>query len=241
MKAERRHELHQNDLAQWLSKMAQWGKAHGNHLTAGVLIVALGFFAWMLIGNHLQSRKDAVPESFRQAMMVADMDQRLVELKEVAEQDRSPFWAAKASLDVGNLYALKLVSADKTDAAQQQEWTDQATKFYTRAADVAAGHPGLESLAAQGYLGLGQLAANARRFDDAEALYRKALATAPEGYPAHTYAEAVLRELPHIRTAPETFAAAPPAAEFLTPPVGPRMETPPIPGLMLPEVPYGDQ
>jgi len=236
MKAERRHELHQNDLAQWLGKAWEWVKAHSNHITAGVLAVAVVFFAWVLIGNHLRSREEAVMDTYRQAVASADADERMGLLKEVAEQDRNPFWAAKASLDVANLYALKLVSADKTDAAQQQEWAGQATKFFTRATELSARNEGLKPLAAQGYLGLGQLAVNARKFDEAEALFKRAQETAPEGYPVHTYAGYELRELPRIRTAPEQFAAAPtPATEGFAP-AGPLLDNPLLPGLLtLPE------
>jgi tetratricopeptide (TPR) repeat protein len=242
MKAERRHELHQNDLAQWLGKAWQWIKAHGNHLTAAVLVVAVVFFAWVLIARHLQSREDAVSDTYRQAMVAVSDDERLTLLKEVAEQDRNPFWAAKASLDLANLYALKLVSADKIDVAQQQAWVDQATKFYTRVTELASRNEGLKPLAAQGYLGLGQLAVSARRFDEAEALFKRAQETAPEGYPAHTYAGYELRELPRIRTAPEQFAAeAAPSASDNRSPLGPMMDNPALPGLLtLPDAPFGN-
>ena len=217
MKAERRHELHQNELAQWLGKAAKWAKAHSNHITAVVLVVAIAFFAWVLIAKHLRAREDAVAEKYSQAMLSASEDERVAMLKEVAEQDRNPFLAARASLDVGNLYAIKVLAEDKADGAQLKEWTEQATRFYTRASQMSSRHAGLESLAAQGYLGLGQLAAGARRFDDAEAMFKKALDMAPEGSLSQGYARMVLRDLPQIRTAPQKFAATGPAAEPLTP------------------------
>jgi len=237
MKSERRHELHQNDLAQWLGKVAQWVKAHSNHITVGVLVVAVGFLAWVMIARHLHAKEDAVSDAYHEAMMMISEDEQLAKLKEVADQDRNPFLATKASLDVANLYAIKLITDDQAGAAARKEWADRATEYYTRAAKMPAKRAGLEPLAAQGYLGLGQLAADARNFDQAETLYKQAREMAPKGYPVHAYAVAELQELPKTRTAPEKFAATPPPTNIFAPG---NSQNPLLPGqLTLPEIPYG--
>jgi len=211
MKAERRHELHQNDLAQWLGKAWTWAKAHRNHLTSGVLVVLIVLAVWVLVARYLQSREAAVFNTYQQAMGATDAEERVARLKEVADQDRNPFWSVTANLDLGDHFALQIATgANKTDVAQLKEWAQKATDAYTRATQLAQQHPALKPLAARGYIGLGQLAADARMFDEAAKFYEQALESAPEGHLAHTAATIALRQLPLIRNAPEQFATTRP-------------------------------
>ncbi|MCL2700409.1 MAG: hypothetical protein FWE88_01800 [Phycisphaerae bacterium] len=210
MKAERRHELHQNDLAQWLGKALEWIKAHRNHITTTVLAVAIVFLVWVLVAKHLRAREAAVYEEYRLAVNPVSEADRLERLNAVADQTRNLFLSAKANLELGDLFALKLATGtDTVDAAQQAAWLAAAKEHYTRLTQPKFAN--LKPLVAMAYLGLGNLAANERNFDEAEAWFKKAQDTAPEGYPVHTSAAIALDSLPQVRAVREQFAAAAPA------------------------------
>lgn len=230
MKAERRHELHQNDLAQWLGKVADWSKKHANHITAVVLGVAVVFLAWVMISKHIKSREEAVYANYQKALTSGSTEERTQLLEEVAGQDRNEFLAASACLDLANEYTSKaVVAAGKGETAQAKEWSEKASKFYTQ---LTQKHAKLKSLAAQGHYGLGQLAMNAGNFDEAGKQFKQAQDAAAEGYPIHYQAKSALTELEQIRKAPTKFAASQPSTPFVVPSATQPSANPLLPTLL---------
>jgi len=227
MKSERRHELHQNDLAQWLGKVADWAKKHINQLTAVVLGVAVIFVAWVWISRHLSSRQDEVYENYRDALMQSDStSDQISRLEKVADQDRNKFLAAAANLNLGDLYAVQVtIGSGKVDSDQNKESLAKATAYYKTVIDKYSDQ---KPMVAMAYVGLGTLAEDAAKWDEAKAMYEKAQSTAPEGYPVLYRAKQALARLDQVKvpvilattmpsTQPESAPSAQPQSPFVLP------------------------
>ena len=56
MKSERRHELEQNALADWMTDLVETTKPYANHIMVGVLVIALGLVAYTMWARNATSR-----------------------------------------------------------------------------------------------------------------------------------------------------------------------------------------
>jgi len=227
MKSERRHELHQNDLAQGLGKVADWVKKHINQLTAVILGVAIIFVAWVWISRHLSSRQDEVYENYRAALMQnASTSDQISLLEKVADQDRNKFLAAAANLNLADLYAVQVtIGTGKLDSDQNKDSLTKATAYYKTVVDKYGDQ---KPMVAMAYVGLGTLAEDAGQWDEAKAMYEKAQSTAPEGYPVLYRAKQALARLDQVKvpvilattmpsTQPETSPSTQPESPFVLP------------------------
>lgn len=225
MKAGRRHELHQNELAQWLGRVADWSKKHVNHITAIVLGLAVVFVAWMWISKHLSSRQDEVFHNYTESWMVESPEDRIKLLEKVADQDRNKFLAALANIELGDQYARNLTLAGKVDSGQNKDSLGKATAYYKTVVDKYGDQ---KPMVAMAYVGLGELAEDAAKWDEAKALYEKAQSTAPDGYPVLYRAKVALIRLEQVRA---------PLAMATTMPVSQPATTAPASGPALPGLP----
>ena len=85
MKAERRHELQTNALADWLAKTIQKVQPHANTILIGTLLVVGGIVAVVMLSGRSNQRSAGAWGEYYQATLIEDVDKRIAELSGVAE------------------------------------------------------------------------------------------------------------------------------------------------------------
>jgi len=222
MKSQRRHELQENTLIAELGKMVDVLRKRGNLVGWGVLIAALiamiAVFAWKKSRQgdiELQRKFDRVMP-LKSALSA---EERLEGLKELAEQDDDEVKAALATVELGDVYARRMVVAGpNADPAQWKRLADQAAGYYREAIN-RFGEQDLPL--AKAHLGLAKLAESQQDFETAKAEYQAVLKlTALTGQPVMQQAERGMQQLETLSspvqmatTAPATRPATQPARE----------------------------
>lgn len=210
MKSRRRHELQDNVLRIELAKAADLFRKYGTYIVWGGVVAALVLLvATYSISKSRQRRRD-IHVRYVQATTdrTIKLDDRLEDLKALAEQDINRDIAAEACLRVGDLSASRLVTGgSSTLKIERKGYRDQAETYYRKA---IAGFGDRPTIVGRAHLGLALLAESWRDFDAAEAEYRVVLAT-PElrGGPLADAATRGIETLDELRLAVAMATTAP--------------------------------
>ncbi len=225
MKSDRRHELHQNMLAQGLSVIGQWTKKYANYLAGALLVVAIIVLAYTWYSrSSSQQRQDTITDfqKLHAKLGQSNDDATLKLLSELGMQTTDVQVAARANLDVGNAYALRIVRTTDLSDSERNTFIQEAGKHYQRL-DQYAQFPQLQ---AQAHIGLARLAETQRNFDLALQEYAKAARLAPKGTYEFTAAQQGPDEVKQLRgEAPVQFATTAPAPKVVTPASRPAATT----------------
>jgi len=208
MRAEQRHELKQNALAEWLLNMPQWVKQNLRMITyvSAVVIIVLGYTVWYryqktvvtsreqnaLTGllTQLPQQKAQIAQAQAQGMDVSySLLTMATELESVAGSAKKDTLAALALIKEAEILRTELHF--RLGALSQQDLITQITRAkenYTKALDTHLKKTPNTTLEAMAKLGLGLCEEELSNFDQARALYNE-VATAPQ-YEATTSAAA---------------------------------------------------
>lgn len=176
MKAERRHELKENELAKDLGKIAQFVKENLRSLATGfVIAVAVLYLAIFSIGRWRTSRQMRWAEFFFASAGVsgadsaADQRDTLAALAAKAGGDDLAAWAHIRS---GDLALVELT--ERRTALSSEELAGLRAEGERAYRTVLESHADNERAVAKAHLGLGRLAETFGEFDAAGAAYAKA-------------------------------------------------------------------
>lgn len=219
MDSEHRHELKENDLAEFIANFGQWWSAHGKTFLTVLLVVVGSFTGWRWIQNQAAQAKEKAwtdlafatsPESYQY----------------VAQSHKDPAVRALAYLRAADLsLAIAMVPAgtdpndDDNSADTPTVTPDQALRdagdMYQLAIDEPGTHP-IYKLNA--YLGLAAVAEGQHEWDTARGHYQTAFDQAQPGYTAiATRAKAGLDTLDRLMKpvvfGPEALATQPSETE----------------------------
>ncbi len=214
MKAEHRHELKTNELAEWLTHLPQWTK--DNLLTLVIVLVvivaATGFYLWRTLNQRMLARKQ-----FRLTTLVSQLGQSKMQILNQGTQGRDlsyillePAGALKGFADEagdGAMAALALIKRAEAlrmelhyrKGAVSRDDLENQTKLakdsYAAAVEKASSNPSLKAKARFG-LGLcaeelGNLAEARRIYGEiaAESSFEGTVAAAQAGHRLKTMAE----------------------------------------------------
>lgn len=211
MKSRRRHELQDNVLRKELGMAVEFFRKYGTYIVWGGVVAALVLLVATYSVSKSRDRRRKIHATYERAMTdrTLTIDERLSDLKALAEQDTNRDIAALACLRVGDQSASLLVTAgSSTLRIERKGYRDQAETYYRKA---IAGFGDRPVIVGRAHLGLALLAESWRDFDTAEAEYQMVLA-APElrGGPLAAAATKGLETLDELRL-PVVMATTAPA------------------------------
>ncbi len=217
MKSRRRHELQHNALRIELAKAVEFFRKHSTYIVWGGVVAALVLLVATYSFTKSRQRERDVRDRYQQATTdrTIKLDDRIKDLKALAEQDTNREIAADACLAVGDLSASWLVTAgSSTLKIERKGYRDQAEAYYRK---TIAGFGDRPVIVGRAHLGLASLAESERDFDAAEAEYQVVLATPDlQGSPLTDVATRRLETLDELRlrVAMATTAPAPRRAKI---------------------------
>jgi tetratricopeptide (TPR) repeat protein len=237
MKADHRHELKTNELADWLAHLPEWAKENRNSLlaAAAVIVVAIGVYVWVFYSRNVLSVREQVrltslvtqvPQQInsvvRAAMQNQDESYNLVpvaeRLGELAQETADDDMAALALIERAE--ALRAELHFRLAEVSREELTRQINEAEQSYRDALNRTPS-PALAAVAQFGIGLCEEELGNFDKATEAYRDVVEN--EGYDG-TAAQAAaayrLQIMDDYKTA-VTFAPPPP-----TPQTSPDAESP---------------
>lgn len=241
MKSTRRHELQHNVLDAEIGKGLQFFKNHGTKLLWALAIVATVAMAIYWYTSSQSRRKAETAAQYSdlktRQLQSGEMSDSIVEgFKSLIEQKRIPRIAAMACVDVGDIYATKMMNAEnRTDA---DSLAVKATEYYQKA---IADFPKHQSPLAKAHLGLAKLAEGQGNVTSATKEYKAVVAMSGlAGQPVVAEAEAGLKKLDSLKEKVKlatTLPAVPkPATQPATKPVDlVANANPPIADLPVPQ------
>jgi len=190
MKAQRRHELKTNELAQWLADLPDfWRKNARGLLYVTVVVIVVAVVAYFVSNSKRLARRQ---NDLRVSQLISSVSARKMraaaaatqgqdasgELLEIAfmldsaaQQTKDDTLAALALIKQGEvLRAESHYKAASIDHEAFEQQINRATRCYKRGLDKA---PGNVNLAAMAKFGLGLCAEELRDFDEAQKIYRE--------------------------------------------------------------------
>jgi tetratricopeptide (TPR) repeat protein len=210
MKSERRHELHYNELGQYLTNLLAWVKKYANYLAWGALLVAVVVLVVVYMNRSAETKFSERQNDFEHAVAAADPDVRLNGLLKIAQGEGDKFLTAQATQLVAIEYSNRIISGQgKASKDELKKFSDQATQNYQRLIDSFKEYP---AMVAQGHFGLGKLAENRGDFETAGAEFLAAKKSSPQDYPILLSADESIKELATLRQ-PVKFATTAPATQ----------------------------
>lgn len=215
MKAKRRHQLQENDLARELVKIGQFLKEHGNKLATGALVVAVLIFAYVLFFGGTDTEMLAIQRSWGDIMTGrSDQARRVEMLQNLTEQTRDRRIAALAGAQLGYEYATRALVAGTSSERQANQTA--AAQEYQRVLSEFGSYP---EAVAKAHYGMAKLHETQGRLNEAAVEYKKVVDQSElTGYPVRLLAEMNLRGLARLRE-PVNLVSTPPPA--MTRPAGP--------------------
>lgn len=171
MKSERRHELMENTLAKEIGQMKSFFARYGNWVI-GLLAAILFIVAIVAIMRNKSASELARQRAqFEQLMgQVREQPEMALQgLGELANSAKDENTAAQAALAVADTYAGRLLTATGPEG---EDSSRKAEEFYRLA---IARDKTSQAYAARGHLGLGVLAENAGKWDQAKIQYEQVL------------------------------------------------------------------
>ena len=209
MDAEHRHELHQNDLAEFLANFGEWWSKNGLRT---LLIIFLAVGAVFLYRLHRTSAERAHDELWNDLALATSAAQ----YRGVAKSHDNPTIQALAYLRAGDLELRKAIApAEKPDvdetaddlAERRKKLLDAAEQDYNAVVDNPAAHTAMKLNA---LLGLASVAESRSSWDEAKEIYQQIQEQASAGYEG--IAKIALRRSEALDRAavPVAFAPDPP-------------------------------
>jgi len=220
MKTERRHELHENALAQELTKLQEFLRKYGNWLMVIVTVVllALMIFWWSRAKtNSLQAQQQATFNRLVGEYDPTKAGPAPAELIQLAQPAKDPILAIETLFFLGDeVYGRQYVLDVQQGSPQAAADLADARKYYNM---VIEKHSEQKPMVAKAYLSLGILAETAGDFAAARKNYQEADKLVAESYPVAQEVKSRLMNLerwattaPIASTAPASRPATAPAA-----------------------------
>ena len=172
MKADRRHELQQNELADWLGEKIEALKPHAAQITLAIALVVLALLvgSWWWSGS---SKATALNWSGFFAAVNKPRDREKA-LEDLIVKERGTPAALWAQLTLGDENARQGVAALFTDRIEAQKLLLKAQEAYKAVESAAASDPSLQGRAR---LGLGKVFGALCQPTDAQKYYEQAAAS----------------------------------------------------------------
>ena len=225
MKTERRQELQQNELADWIGMQGEVLKPYSKAIVGGFLLTAALIFAFTSMRKNQAAREAASWDAYFQTASEAD----IVGLREHSETYRDTeagAWALQSAGDIGLATGSRFMFTDRGEAI---EYLKNAEEDFQSAYNMAK----TPMLRQRALMGLAQSQESLNKFDDASSSYEKLIGDFPDSplVPAAEENLALLQK-PSTKQFYDWFFAQKPA----------RAQTPdPLGGLGIkPPSPYGD-
>jgi predicted negative regulator of RcsB-dependent stress response len=210
MKATRRHELQHNVLDAELGQILGFFRRHGAKLSYGLLAVAVVVLGWTLWHRHAVSKQVDIQNRYEQLRVLAARPGAKPEdlaagFRELAEQDTVPWVAADALVSLGHMHATQAVLNDDPQARRKAQ--AEARSAYQQVVQQFGGHP---AIAAAARVGLGKLAEDEQKFDEAKKQYQAVL-DMPNigGYSVRREAQAALNQVNSYGSEPRLATSLP--------------------------------
>lgn len=186
MKAQRRHELQHNVLADWLGKQLEVVKPYTTWILGGVIAVFAVLIVMQIIATRQASNQQSGWQGFYKALAAADPEERAKELAKV-ETGPAGLWA---HLSLGDLKLDEATAKYYSDKEDSKKALEEAKTHYTRVEEGARGQTVLRQRAA---LGLAQVYETAGEFDKAKEEYAKVEKESPDSVFGKTAARQIKR------------------------------------------------
>jgi tetratricopeptide (TPR) repeat protein len=190
MKAEHRHELKTNELAEWIANFPQWFQENLTTVIIGVAIVA-GLIVYTVFYYHRETQvfsekeaqttalldqvnwqKQTIIQGKQQGLGVSDMLLNTAStLQNAAEETENPLLSALAMIKRAEALRTELLyRSQPADPNYQKVQLQQAQKIYEAALEKAKGDPTVEAMA---QYGVGICLEDMGNFAGAKAIYDK--------------------------------------------------------------------
>lgn len=166
MKAERRHNLKSNELADSLGQLTSFLRQHGSKLLAGLLLVVLA----LAVGLYLyRSGKQEQERAWQQLVAAVDgrAGLRADDLERLAEQAGDKDLAAYAWLQLGDQLLNEYLLVPEIDRTSTAEKVERASKI------VADNYGEQKLIAVRAKINLGILYEDLGRWDSARQIYQE--------------------------------------------------------------------
>ena len=200
MKSERRHELHHNALADWLSETAEFLRPYQTTLLGVVLVVLLAFIGASLWHRHAKEQRTQAWEQTLGAMRGGNV----AVLDEVFEHQAGTPVAEMAGVLEGDILAFEGSQKRFEDRAAAQQALDKAVTCYQQVAETGRS-PMLKERAT---FGLARALEIQGKLDDARKKYEEVAEKWPEGaFAAAATKRAEDLQKPAIKKFYDDFAA----------------------------------
>ena len=178
MKTERRHELQENVLADWLGKQIVQLKPYSTAIVAGFLITAVLWFAVAQMGANRKQNVSESWDAYFQAAAVSDPD----ELRRIADKyprTEAGAWARQSAGDVSLATGSRNMFIDREKA---NEYLSESLEDFTAANSMAS----TDLLKQRSLLGIAQANEALNKFDGAESAYNQLIRSWPNTSVAKT-------------------------------------------------------
>jgi tetratricopeptide (TPR) repeat protein len=190
MKAEHRHELKTNELAEWIANFPQWFQDNLTTIIIGAAIV-VGFIAYVIFYNHRETQvfsekeaqttslldqinwqKQTIVQGKQQGLGVSDMLLNTAStLQSAAEETDNPVLSALAMIKRAESLRTELMyRTQPAEPNYQKAQLQQAQKIYEAALEKAKGDRTVEAMA---QYGIGLCLEDMGDFTGAKAIYDK--------------------------------------------------------------------
>ncbi len=232
MKAQRRHELQQNELARMLMESREFFNKYGAYVAGGLLVVVVILVGGAIWRNSYQNRQleawNRFAEMRRESGTLltgtspADPMNLINRLRNLGSSDQ-PALRLEALHLAGNVAWQYAVGFDRArDAAEKTALLDTSAEIYEQ---ITREHPKNVSAVGRAQLALATIREEQGRFDDAKKIYDALLADArfADSY-VRTRAADSLERLPRI-SQPIVFAPPPPPPPPVETPLTPTAPT----------------
>ena len=233
MKAEERHELRENDLANWL-QFGLWAflKANGSYL---LLIAALGFLGYRLWALY-EAKKDQAQATAFASLIEAEASADAIRsaddwiksvsaLVELIDKSDVKIVQARACLKLGRIYDLWAAFPEMQDTAKlsRAECLSKSYEYFTKALTIKGDDSLIAALAT---IGIADVYEDQGEWDKAKAEYQKMIADKTFAGPPAGLAKARLDSLQERRDAPRLAMMIPHATTKPEPAPSTRLSVP---------------
>ncbi|MHC4636909.1 MAG: tetratricopeptide repeat protein [Planctomycetota bacterium] len=245
MKAEHRHELKTNELAQWISNFPDWAKKNRNTIIYVAIVLVVTFAAWLWKGytepliktrNRIQLTKNVTDMDIRKENVIrgqlqgtdrsTDLLTVAASLKSFAQNSKNKNMAALALIKNAQIIRTELHYRMETVSDNElKNKINNAKAAYTEALEKAAGNP---ILAAAAKFGIGLCEEEVRNFEAAKNIYSEIAQNSDfDGTPAQAQAKRRLTTIDEYKQK-VVFAKLPEKAAQPAMPIQPQIQIPSI-------------
>lgn len=236
MKSERRHELQENELADWLENAVNAVAPHAKTILVGVVGAIVLFLAYTLWQNRATAASQAAWDQFYAAAQADDAEAEMLKLADAHPDDAPGLWARLFAAD--SQLGLGMQDLFTNRAAARPKLKD-AAKNYRQVAETASGkYDAMVERALYGEAKAYEALGEKSDLDEAQKLYQQVIEQFPGGALAAD-AERRVAELkkPSTREFYDWFVTTTPTPPPTTTPpgIGPSFDssnlpTPPLGG-----------